>query len=319
MACGQPGSRFGADGHDDGVAGNDSGELFTKAEALAQGITRGQLAGPRWRRLFTNVYCDARTEVDLALRARAALKLAPEGAVASRHTAAELLGAVVPSTPELHLTLPTGRLRVAGIDARRGALTSKARWRGIPVTSAEDTFTGLGRDLGLVDLVVLGDSLVKAGKTSPERLRTSAVTFNGRTGATLRRAAALVRAGVDSPMESRLRLLLVLAGLPEPVVNHVEYREDGSWERRFDLAYPEHRLAIEYDGRQHAETQAQWERDVDRREGLDADQWRLVVVLAKGIYREPGRTLERVVAAMRDVGMPGRVTSEEWRLHFPGY
>ncbi|SES12830.1 hypothetical protein SAMN05216199_2106 [Pedococcus cremeus] len=294
-------------------------EPLTYREALAAGVTPGQLRGPGYRRLFTNVYCDARADVDLALRVRAALKIAPDGAVASRHTAAELIGGVVPSSADVHLTLPTGRLRVDGIDARRGALTSEARWRGIPVTSAEDTFTGLGCDLGLVDLVVLGDSLVKAGRTTPERLRARTVKLGGKGGATLRRAATLVRVGVDSPMESRLRLLLVLAGLPEPVVNHVEYREDGSWERRFDLAYPHHRLAIEYDGRQHAETQAQWERDVDRREGLDTDSWRLVVVLAKGIYREPERTLERVVAAMRDVGMAGRVSSDEWRLHFRGY
>jgi hypothetical protein len=301
------------------VPSDDARELFTRAEALERGITRGRLAGPGYRRLFTNVHCDASHHVDLALRARAALTLAPGDAVVSRHTAAELLGGVVPASPQLHLTLPTGRLRVAGVDARRGALTSRAFWRGIPVTSAEDTFTGLARDLGLVDLVVLGDSLVKAGRTSPERLGRQAATVSGRGGSNLRKAAALVRRGVDPPMESRLRLLLVLAGLPEPVVNHSEYREDGTGERRFDLAYPAHRLAIEYDGRQHAETQAQWERDVDRREGLDLDRWRLVVVLARGIYREPERTLERVLAAMRDVGMPGRVSSDEWRVHFRGY
>ncbi len=294
-------------------------EPLTYREAVAAGITPGRLRGPGFRRLFTNVYVDARAEVDLALRARAALKLAPDGAVASRHTAAVLIGGVVPSRPEVHLTLPTGRLRVAGIDARRGTLTARARWRGIPVSSAEDTFTDIAADLGLVDLVVLGDSLVKAKRTTPERLRKAADRAGGRHAATLRRAAGLVRVGVDSPMETRLRLLLVLAGLPEPVVNHVEYDEDGRWSRRFDLAYPEHRLAIEYDGRQHAETQEQWEHDVDRREGLDADRWRLVVVLAKGIYREPEHTLERVVAAMRDVGAPGRVATDEWRLHFPGH
>lgn len=297
---------------------DDPSELFSKAEALARGITRGQLAGPRHRRLFTNVYCDARADVDLALRARAALRLAPDGAVVSRHTAAELLGGVVPPTADLHLTLPTGRLRVGGIDARRGTVTAGARWRGIPITSAEETFAGLAPDLGLVDLVVLGDSLVRARRTTPQRLRSSASGARGKGSATLRRAAELVRAGVDSPMESRLRLLLVLAGLPEPVVNHVEYDETGRWRRRFDLSYPAYRLAIEYDGRQHAEDPRQWERDVERREGLDTDQWRLVVVLAKGVWREPGRTLERVAAAMRAVGAPGRVTSEEWRLHFPG-
>jgi hypothetical protein len=239
--------------------------------------------------------------------------------VASRHTAAALIGGVAPSSPDIQLTLPTGRLRVAGIDARRGRLTARARWRGIPVTCGEDTFTGLADDLGLVDLVVLGDSLVKAKRTTPAQLRAASATAAGKAAATLRRAAALVRAGVDSPMESRLRMLLVLAGLPEPVVNHIEYDEFGGWRRRFDLSFPEHRLAIEYDGRQHAETQEQSEHDVDRREELDTDRWRLVVVLAKGIYREPGRTLDRVVAAMRDVGMAARVTSDEWQLHFPGY
>ena len=127
----------------------------------------------------------------------------------------------------------------------------------------------------------------------------------GRHGALARRAAGLVRAGVDSPMESRLRMLLVLAGLPEPVVNHIEYDESGRWLRRYDLSYPDQRLAIEYDGRQHADSTRQWERDVERREELDQDDWRIVVVLAKGIYREPDRTLERVVDAMASRGIPG--------------
>jgi hypothetical protein len=119
-------------------------------------------------------------------------------------------------------------------------------------------------------------------------------------------------------MESRLRMLIVLAGLPEPGVNHIEYDDRGGWARRFDLSYPEARLAIEYDGRQHAQSQAQWERDVDRREGLDRDGWRLVVVLSKGIYREPAATLTRVTDAMRACGIAGAVTSDEWRRYFPG-
>ena len=117
-------------------------------------------------------------------------------------------------------------------------------------------------------------------------------------------------------MESRLRMLLVLAGLPEPVVNHIEYDEQGRWVRRYDLSYPELRLAIEYDGRQHAESDRQWERDVERREELDREEWRIVVVLAKGIYREPGRTIERVVEALVSRGTPARTSSDEWRLYF---
>ena len=125
-----------------------------------------------------------------------------------------------------------------------------------------------------------------------------------------------MRSGVDSPMESRLRMLLVLAGPPEPVVNHIEYDDLGHWRRRFDLSYPQFRIAIEYDGRQHAETRVQWEHDVERREGLDEDDWRVVVVLSKGIYREPDRTLDRVERAMRKTGMPIPPRSKEWTEHF---
>ena len=121
-------------------------------------------------------------------------------------------------------------------------------------------------------------------------------------------------------METRLRMLMVLAGLPEPVVNHIEYDAVGAWAKRFDLSYPDLLLIIEYDGRQHAEDDRQWGRDIDRREELDADGWRLIVVRSGGVYTEPGRTLERIMAAMRACGarqLP-RTLNPEWERYFPG-
>ncbi len=283
------------------------------------GITPGALRGPRYRRLFSRVHVRAEVVLDTRLRALAALVIAPTGALVARHTAAVLMGGVVPHTPDLHLALPHGRIRVPGIDGRRAVHARHARIGEVRLTTAEDTFVDLAGELTLVDLVVLGDSLVKAGRTTCADLQSAADGVRGCRGRLARRAASLVRSGVDSPMESRLRLLLVLAGLPEPVVNHVEYTEEGRWRRRFDLSFPEHRLAIEYDGRQHAESRKQWERDVERREGLDQDGWRLVVVLSKGIHGHPEQTLTRVVSAMQECGLRAQVTSDEWRLHFPGW
>ena len=40
-------------------------------------------------------------------------------------------------------------------------------------------------------------------------------------------------------METRVRLLLVLAGLPEPTVNVIVRGEDGSWKMRFDSLLPQ--------------------------------------------------------------------------------
>ena len=99
----------------------------------------------------------------------------------------------------------------------------------------------------LYDLVVLGDSLVKKERVTTALLVEAAATFRGRSRALARRAAGLVRAEVDSPMESRLRMLMGLAGLPEPVINHKISWPDGSVRFRFDLSYPEHQLVIEYD------------------------------------------------------------------------
>ena len=92
-----------------------------------------------------------------------------------------------------------------------------------------------------------------------------------------RYAVRYVRENVDSPMESRLRMLLVLAGLPEPTINLILRNADGSWRRRFDMCFPDLKLIIEYDGRQHAGNTRQWQGDLRRREERDALGWRIVV------------------------------------------
>ena len=71
---------------------------------------------------------------------------------------------------------------------------------------------------------------------------------------TAAQAAAYVRAKVDSPMETRLRMLVVLAGLPEPVINLEVRDEDGEVLRKYDLAYPVVKVAVEFDGQVHVLT-----------------------------------------------------------------
>jgi Protein of unknown function (DUF559) len=141
------------------------------------------------------------------------------------------------------------------------------------------------------------------------------MTWNGTRFAL--RAVRLMREGVDSLMETRLRLLLVLAGSPEPTVNLIVRGEEGSWRMRFDLCYLDQRLIVEYDGRQHRADAEQWERDVYRREDLDRMGYRLLIVTRRGIYNEPNRTLERVRDALRErsVRVPSRFKND-WRHHF---
>lgn len=134
-----------------------------------------------------------------------------------------------------------------------------------------------------------------------------------------RRAAGFVRDRVESPTESRLRMLLVLAGLPEPEVQHVVAGEDGRPRYRLDLAYPAARVGVEYDGRQHAEDATQWRHDLRRREALDDAGWKLLVVTAQDLYRRPDEVLRRVGVALAARGAVAASTRPDagWRAHFP--
>ena len=115
-------------------------------------------------------------------------------------------------------------------------------------------------------------------------------------------------------MESRLRMLLVLAGLPEPVVNLSIRDEDGMEIRRYDLSWPEVRVVVEYDGRHHVERIEQWESDLQRREAIDDDDWRILVVVAAGVYKRPEETLQRVFRCPHRARHGGDAGSTQRRL-----
>lgn len=295
-------------------------EPFRVRDAVAAGHSRRLLRSADFVTLLPGVCIRATAPQDARTAAQAVLLVAGEGAFVSHHQAARLWGAVVPETATLHASITGNRHR-----SRRPEVcvhrSSRApvRFRGIPLTSAEDTFVDLAGHLSLVDLVVLGDSLVKRGRTTPERLVAAADVAPQSLRRRAVRAAAFVRTGVDSPMETRSRMLIVLAGLPEPAVDLRFVGDDGELLRRLDMGYRKHRLAVEYDGRQHAESQAQWESDVTRREEFDDADWRILTLLAKDVYRTPADTLDRVVRAMRKQGMDVSVSSDEWRRHFPGH
>jgi hypothetical protein len=272
----------------------------------------------RHRLLFRGVYVRDDVEVTDEVRARAALLVAGAGSYASHHTAALLWGGVVPYEPDLHLSSPGARAKRAGIVAHRAkrgqAVTTL---QGIRLTTPEQSFRDLAQVLNLVDLVVLGDSLVKKQRCTPEDLVAMAAAAHGPGARACRAAASFVRKGVDSPMESRLRMLIVLAGLPEPTVDHRIHNRWGELVFRFDLAHVGYGLIIEYDGRQHADIKSQWESDIGRDEQLDRWKVRRIVVISKDIYNTPAQTLWRIIDAMRDKGMTIPPLSDEWRRHFP--
>ena len=179
-------------------------------------------------------------------------------------------------------------------------------------------FVELAAVLDLVDLVVAGDSLIRVFKMKATELVDGLDKTRDYWSPAARHAAQFVRDEVDSPMETRLRMLLVLAGLPEPQVNFKLRAADGHILARFDLSYPKLRAIVEYDGRQHVEVIENWQDDLDRREFLDNEEWRILKVTSRGIYVDPGQTVERVWRLLRKRGLVLPMPGDGWRPHFPG-
>jgi hypothetical protein len=107
----------------------------------------------------------------------------------------------------------------------------------------------------------------------------------------------------ESPMETRVRLLLVLAGLPRPTSQFVVRDALGGFVARADFAFPVQRLIIEYDGALHWEQRRQDDRRLTRTPvDLDVDH---VKRRSKREQRQDRRGLKLVAAG--DASDEGRL------------
>lgn len=231
---------------------------FRGSVAVARGwVTRGQLRGPGFVRLFPDIYVRASVTITPRIRAEAAFLLVERcGGVLAGYSAAELLGASCGAWNAPAEVLVPGHIRSrAGLLVRRGAAADDVvSAGGCRVTSPRRTARDLARRLDLREAVVAVDALAYRHGFDPAEVVPGPVT---------RRVAAVVALTnrlAESPMETRLRLTLLFGGLPVP---HVQYRlvERGLVVARFDLAYPGAKLAIEYDGEEH-EDELDRQRDI---------------------------------------------------------
>ena len=169
----------------------------------------------------------------------------------------------------------------------------------LPVVAPELAWLQLAAALTLDELVVAGDHLVRrkrALSTLDTLAGAVAAAAGHRNVALAGRAIRDIRAGTDSPPESWVRLILVRAGLPEPLVGHT-VTHDGYWVGTPDLAYPEQRIAIEYQGSGHRDRDV-FEDDIDRLERFHAADWQVLQVTARQL-RDPARLVSRVDFALR--------------------
>ena len=166
----------------------------------------------------------------------------------------------------------------------------------MPATSIARTVGELCSRLNLVEAVVIADEALHSGRLRFDELTSWADNHAGHRGMrNLRRVLSFVEAATESPMESRLRMVLVLGGLPRPKAQ-VTIRD--RWGRalgRPDLYYADHRLGIEYDGGSHRESLAE---DNRRQNRLLNAGVRLLRFTAADVLRNPETIVSQVRAAL---------------------
>jgi len=103
-------------------------------------------------------------------------------------------------------------------------------------------------------------------------------------------------------MESEARLVMIDGGLPSPVLQHEVVDARGRL-RRLDFAWPEHRVAAEYDsGEWHVGMEA-LRRDREKLAALQDLGWLVVPIVADDVRRQPSRLVDRIRAHLDRAAM----------------
>ncbi len=273
---------------------------FDLDEARRFGLTRDHLRGTRWRRLGGGFYALRAIADDPIVVLGAVARRMPCDTVFSGRTAAWLHGLELPPCDPVEVTIPPARLisRLSRTAVRRSELAPRevARRRGFRVTSIDRTVADLGRRLPLIEAVTVLDMALHRRLVSEPHLRGWIASHRGFPGVTRpRRALELAESGTESVMETRLRLLLVMAGLPRPRVQVSLRDEGGHFLGRPDFYYPSHRLALEYDGAGHRERLAA---DNRRQNRLVDAGYRLLRFTAFDVLSAPNSVVTLVTRAL---------------------
>jgi very-short-patch-repair endonuclease len=210
-------------------------------------------------------------------------------------TAAWLFGLDLDPTNPIEVVVP----RSYGYRSRAGLLV---RYRDIPgadvvtirglrATTLPLTLAELCLRRPAVEALIAIDMAIRKRRTTSRGLVEYAEAIKGRPGAARLRFLAQVAAPAESPMETRLRWLLIEARLPLPQVQAKLLNGAA----RADLYYPEARLVLEYDGGNHRDRLVE---DDQRQNLLVSAGYRLLRFTAADIYGHSDVVIDQVRGAL---------------------
>ncbi|HYU38861.1 MAG TPA: hypothetical protein VEM59_03345 [Acidimicrobiia bacterium] len=288
--------------------------VFRGAHARLCGLSDRQISGRIALGLWQRVYDDAFIAAGAPLTWKGALLAACWAggfrAAASHRSAAELWELAGGRRSIVEITCPRWRrakqngLVVHETNALDG--TDIVEKEGIPVTTPDRTLLDLGAvchesvvEMALDNAEYRGLVTRASVQATLDRLGRS-----GRNGVgTLRRllmANEPERQAPESEMETALVQCLRRNGWPEPIPQF-EIRQAGKFVARVDAAYPEWRIAIEYQSNEYHSGRLASERDNDRRLRIIAAGWFPVEAMLPDV-RNGGARLCTALRAARERG-----------------
>ena len=277
---------------------------FRGSHAVAAGlVTPDGLRGPRFRRLLPDVYCRAvvgRPTCCCDRWPRTGSSRA--GACSSGYSAAALLdaGCAPQRDTPAEVTLLGGNLRAhPGLVVRRDRLRDNevTTVRGIAVHHPAAHRVRPRPRPDQDEAVVAVDRLANRHRFHPDRLLELCVRYRGRRGvARVPGVVALASPYAGSPMETRLRLLIVAGRAAPAEVQWVV--QDSATRTAFwlDLAWPELKIGIEYEGEPHTEP-GRVLRDIARTTRLVDLGWRVYRYTKQDMYGDRARIVAELVRA----------------------
>jgi Protein of unknown function (DUF559) len=285
-------------------------QVFRGSEAIGRRlVTADQLRSRAWFRVRQDVYADARLDRDHELVCRAAALRLPPRAILAGPSAAYLLGvehAASERDPVHVITPPDSDLGPRGglrAHATRLLASEITEHGGLRLTTPARTAWDVACWLDIVTAVGIVDGLLGQGLVTAPQLDGLVAARRGERG--WRRAAeafGLADGNAQSPPESQLRVRLVVAGLPRPIAQFAVPLPTGITVHP-DLAWPEFKVAVEYDGHWHADAD-QLHRDRRRLNQLVAAGWIVLHVTSQRLHRDFARVLREIRDAL---------TSRGWR------
>ena len=216
-------------------------------------------------------------------------------------TAAALYDFDTENPKDLHvLNPPHHQLRNAdGLVVHRRDGAPMAEVRGRPATTAAWTAIEVARSLRRPRSLATLDAALRSGTCDRLELARALTKQAGRRGVVVvRELLPLADPRAESPMESEARLVIIDGGLPAPILQY-ELIDGRGQLRRLDFAWPDYRVAAEYDGMDwHSGADAMLA-NRDRTSALMDIRWAVVPIVFEDVRRRPDDLVSRIAMQLR--------------------